>query len=60
MLVIWGRADKTTPLPQGEEIAALFPNSQLAVLDGVDHIPQVEAPANVVRLVADFMRRPAR
>lgn len=56
VLVIWGREDSTTPLAQGKEIAALFPHAQLAVLEGVDHIPQVERPQEVVRLIADFLK----
>ncbi|WP_095090899.1 alpha/beta fold hydrolase [Mesorhizobium sophorae] len=57
VLVIWGRDDATTPLAQGEEIAALFPHAELAVLDGVNHIPQVERPHDVVRLIANFLKR---
>ena len=57
VLVIWGRDDTTTPLAQGEEIAALFPHAELAVLDGVNHIPQVERPHDVVRLIANFLKR---
>lgn len=57
VLVIWGRDDTTTPLAQGEEIAALFPHAELAVLDGVNHIPQVERPHDVVPLIANFLKR---
>ncbi|QKD02320.1 alpha/beta fold hydrolase [Mesorhizobium loti] len=59
VLVIWGRDDTTTPLDQGEEIASLFPRAELAVLDGVNHIPQVERPRDVVRLIANFLARTA-
>lgn len=55
VLVIWGREDRTTPLTQGEQIASLFPNGRLAVLDGVDHIPQLEKPDEVVRLIEAFL-----
>ncbi|QKC95396.1 alpha/beta fold hydrolase [Mesorhizobium sp. NZP2298] len=57
VLVIWGRDDTTTPLAQGQEIASLFPHAELAVLDGVNHIPQVERPQDVVRLIANFLKR---
>jgi pimeloyl-ACP methyl ester carboxylesterase len=57
VLVIWGAQDTVTPLDQGQRLAALFPRAELAVLDGVNHIPQVEKPADVVRLVGDFLRR---
>jgi len=58
VLVIWGREDNVTPLAQGEEIAAAFPNGRLEVLDGVNHIPQVEKPSQVVDLIDRFLRRP--
>jgi pimeloyl-ACP methyl ester carboxylesterase len=57
VLVIWGAEDTVTPPAQGEEIAALLPNSELAMLPGVNHIPQVEAPEEVVRLIGEFLRR---
>jgi len=57
VLVIWGREDTTTPLEQGQEIASLFAHAELAVLDGVNHIPQVERPPDVVRLIANFLKR---
>jgi len=56
VLVIWGREDTVTPLVQGEQIAAAFPKGRLEVLDGVNHIPQVEQPAAVVALIDGFLR----
>lgn len=55
VLVVWGREDTVTPLGQGEEIAALLPNARLAVLEGVNHIPHVENPVEVVRLISEFL-----
>jgi pimeloyl-ACP methyl ester carboxylesterase len=56
VLVIWGRQDTVTPLAQGEALAALFPTAELEVLDGVNHIPHVEKPAEVVRLIDGFVK----
>lgn len=58
VLVIWGREDTVTPLAQGEQIAAAFPKGRLEVLDAVNHIPQVEKPADVVDLIDRFLRIP--
>jgi pimeloyl-ACP methyl ester carboxylesterase len=61
VLVIWGEEDKTTPLEQGRFIAKAFPNAQLEILPEVDHIPQIENPALVVRLIERFLKElPAR
>jgi pimeloyl-ACP methyl ester carboxylesterase len=56
VLVIWGKQDSVTPLIQGEGLASAFPNTTLEVLDGVNHIPHIEKPAEVVRLVDAFMK----
>jgi len=56
VLVIWGKQDSVTPLAQGEVIAAALKNAKLEVLDGVNHIPHVEKPAEVVRLVDGFVK----
>lgn len=42
--LIWGSADSITPLSAGERLAKLFPDARLARIDGVGHIPQIEAP----------------
>ncbi|MEI2298475.1 alpha/beta fold hydrolase [Ensifer sp. MJa1] len=57
VLLIWGRQDTVTPLVQGEELAALLPQAELAVLDNVNHIPQIETPAATAELIAGFAAR---
>lgn len=59
VLVIWGREDTVTPLPQGEAIAKAFPKARLVVLDGVNHIPHVEKPDEVVDAIGAFLGEPA-
>lgn len=58
--VIWGREDTLTPLPQGERIAALIPGATLDVMDGVGHIPHLEAPASFERLLLQRLEGMAR
>lgn len=55
VLVVWGREDSVTPLAQGEQIASLFPHATLEVLDGVNHLPHVEKPAEVVAAMLAFL-----
>lgn len=55
VLVIWGREDTVTPLDQGEFVAASFARGDLKVLDQVNHIPHIEKPVEVIRLIRDFM-----
>lgn len=41
-LIVWGEADTITPLAQGQHLHSLLPNSELVVLQRVNHIPQIE------------------
>lgn len=43
--LIWGERDAITPLNQAHAAQRLFPDSGLAVLDGLGHVPQVEDKA---------------
>lgn len=54
VLLVWGRDDTVTPLRQGEALRALLPNAALFVLDDVNHIPQIEKPAETAALILDF------
>ena len=61
VVVIWGDRDTITPLEQGQRLAGLAPGAQLLVLDGVGHIPQIEAPQrfnDLLLKVVDRLRSP--
>jgi pimeloyl-ACP methyl ester carboxylesterase len=55
-LVIWGRQDRWLPLPQGERLAREVAGARLEVLDPCGHVPQEERPADVLRLIEEFLR----
>ena len=56
-LIVWGALDTTTPLEQGRRLAKLLPGSELAVMPGIGHMPQIEDPAGFDRLLLAFLRR---
>ena len=56
-LIIWGALDTTTPLEQGKRLEQLIRGSQLAVMDGIGHMPQIEDPAGFDRLLLPFIER---
>lgn len=60
-LVICGRSDQITPLDRSEEMAALIPHAELAVLEGCGHMATMEKPAETNALLLDWIagRRPA-
>jgi pimeloyl-ACP methyl ester carboxylesterase len=54
-LVVWGREDKIVPLGVGRQYAEAIPNARLEILDGCGHAVDVEKPAELARLVRDFL-----
>ncbi len=43
--LIWGEKDTVTPPDQGRRLRDLIPGSTLEIINGVGHIPHIEAPA---------------
>lgn len=54
-LVIWGAQDSMLPSALGEAAVREIPGSQLVVLDGLGHIPFLEAPERFARAVQTFI-----
>ncbi len=52
-LVIWGSEDRVAPLRTGQMAAALIPGARLAVIEGSDHTPMLNATARFNALVLD-------
>ncbi len=53
IIAIWGERDSITPIEQGERLVELTPGAALVRLDGVGHIPQLEAPATFQRALIE-------
>jgi pimeloyl-ACP methyl ester carboxylesterase len=53
-LVVWGDADRIFPMEHGEAFAAGIPGARLHVIEEAGHLPQLEAPEVMVRVVRDF------
>jgi len=54
-LVIWGRQDRWVPVEQADRFLATIPGSRKVVIEGCGHLPQEERPAEVVRLLEEFL-----
>lgn len=54
-LIVWGDADTTTPLAQGEQLRDLIPGAHLTVMRGIGHIPQIEDPDGFDRKLLRFL-----
>lgn len=55
--IIWGREDRVSSVANGEELHRLLKSSQLSILDGIGHVPMVEAPKEVAGLCERFLAR---
>lgn len=56
-LVIHGEQDRIIDKRTSEDLARALPRAELAILRGVGHVPQLEAPRAVTRLVETFADR---
>jgi len=54
-LILWGDSDKVIPLAEGEYLNSLIRNSQLRIMQGVNHIPHLEDLEQFTRLVLEFL-----
>jgi pimeloyl-ACP methyl ester carboxylesterase len=48
---VFGEGDRYLSPEQGRALAALFPRSEALTIPGVDHFPQLDAPAEVAKLI---------
>jgi 3-oxoadipate enol-lactonase len=55
--VVGGTADGATPPDVVEGLAALLPETELTMLQGVGHLPCIEAPERLARLIDAFLAR---
>jgi 3-oxoadipate enol-lactonase len=56
-LVLCGTEDKVTPPRLSEELAKLISGAQLKLIDGAGHIGNLERPAELNRIVEEFLSR---
>lgn len=54
-LVLWGRDDHVTPLPEQSRLLATLPAARMKILDGTGHLPHAERPAETSGAVIGFL-----
>ncbi len=57
--IIWGEDDPWIPLERGRQLHGRIAHALLQTLAGVGHLPQLEAPEQVLRAIGDFLKTPA-
>ena len=54
-LIIWGDRDDIIPVSHARTAHDAIPGSRLAIIEGVGHFPQIEAPDQFVAALVDFV-----
>ena len=54
-VVLQGTLDRLVPVAGVRQLAALQPGLPVHLLEGVGHVPQIEAPARTAELLLDFL-----
>ncbi|MCY4462981.1 MAG: alpha/beta fold hydrolase [Albidovulum sp.] len=54
-IVICGAEDRLCPVARHREIAEIIPGAKLEVVDGAGHLPTLEKPEQVCKLLAEWM-----
>lgn len=58
-LIVWGKQDRLIDVSAAAVWQAALPQAQLVLLDGIGHMPMVEAPADTAKLYAEFLAKAA-
>ena len=56
-LIIWGKEDKLLSYKNSYAFAKNIKNSQLLILDGIGHVPMIEAPKEVSKSLLEFLEK---
>ncbi|MBI3784523.1 MAG: alpha/beta fold hydrolase [Deltaproteobacteria bacterium] len=56
LLLLWGGADQLYPVRHARLLTTLVPHAELAILDDCGHLPHLERPTEVARLLQAFLR----
>ncbi|HXB54418.1 MAG TPA: alpha/beta fold hydrolase [Vicinamibacteria bacterium] len=56
-LILWGRYDAWIPPPDADRFARAISGSRVVLLEDCGHLPQEERPAEVARLLVEFLGR---
>lgn len=54
-LVVWGKNDPVLPVKDAETARRVLPAPRIEVLDRCGHLPHIESPARLSKLVLDFL-----
>jgi pimeloyl-ACP methyl ester carboxylesterase len=56
-LLLWGEADKRSPIEVAHQLEAAIPGAKLVVIPGSGHVSNLETPAAFNAVLREFLRR---
>jgi pimeloyl-ACP methyl ester carboxylesterase len=56
-LLLWGDADRMTPVSRGQALVRSIPSARLQPILGAGHMPQLDKPTDFVDVVKRFISR---
>jgi pimeloyl-ACP methyl ester carboxylesterase len=58
VLLLWGNRDAMVPVSNAQDYLRALPDARLVVLPGIGHVPMEETPAEVARVLREFLTPP--
>lgn len=58
-LLVWGDEDRMVPLSSGKRLARAIAGARLEIIPACGHMPHVERPQQLLRVVRSFLAEPA-
>ena len=55
-LIVWGKVDRIIDVAYAQEFAKRIASARVQLIDGAGHLPHLEQPDAVAKLVQDFLR----
>jgi pimeloyl-ACP methyl ester carboxylesterase len=55
LLILWGKADRVTPLSQMGAVLGRLPQAQTHIIEGAGHMPLWERPQDVILSIREFI-----
>jgi len=57
-LLVWGKEDRLVPSVYADEFTRRIAGARVHTVDGAGHVPHLERPDAVARMIRDFVQSP--
>ena len=57
VLLVWGENDKLVPFAISDQVRAALPCAEFHAIEGAGHVPHLEQPELIIRILVDFLTK---